>query len=611
MSRAYSSLGDQLAAHNSLEFSFNFDSPNGRHFQRTPLSSSRARQPVAVMIAAVVCKYCKGLFRRSTGTPSTDDFVCIHCVDKIERDIQNVNTQGTESTTTVAVQATIEANARPAHSTNDTRLVESCAQTVSARLVERGTQTETPSSIGCHAKRSALHDTIEPNLHADKDFRERPQSTNRLTHSNTNHNAGDDIHPSGKVVFIVGSSNAVRFGRHVHTMLLNDARCRLHCDPRATLRRMVGDVRRYVALGTRAGYEKFVVLHMDLNNLVDMSLNKNICDIWQNIDTQLNRLLTLCHNHKIRLTICSIPVVSRCGSIDRRNDCRYLNTLLAGKIKNTPVDFLNLDFIHGRSGTMSPDGFHYSRHGARLAAKPIAQMIARFLNIQVSSAGIASAGYRTSNHIRPRQTYSRNKSVSLRHLSTKLDSPPPRIEIPSSSRQVPAALQGINLPLQPMPPVTNQSLSHDTNMLYDSHCASPQPYFRLIPPPPLPPPLPTLTNMKALAPPEKEVSIYPYIPQTGPSIAQVSRQQEPPQVLLGSPTSSVAPSMLPPNSQWPTETNPWFPPHAQPPPQNLPLQQIFAPHPHKSSYAVLPNFLSLLPHPSTIPDAPPLPRLSV
>lgn len=589
MSRACSSVGGRLAGHNPLEFSFNFDSPNGSRLLRTPLLSSRAKPPVAVMVAAVACKYCSGLFRTSMGTPSADDFVCIHCTDKIKSEIQAVNTQCSAGTSSIGVQTTTEADARSLHSTN-TSLVDSCTQTHNVCLVERGTQTEGPCDSGFSAERSDWHDTCGRGSSGRQNFGPQ-QHAGHLAHSSVHPNEGNDVYPPSKLVFIVGSSNAVRFGRYVRAMLSNDVRCRMLCYSRATLHRIVGNLRRYVALGSSAVSEKLVVLHMDLNNLLDTSLNKNIHDIWRNLDSQMDILLTLCHKHKIRLTICSIPVVGGRGSFNRQNDCRYLNELLTEKIKGSAVDFLNLDYIHGRSGAMSHDGFHYSRHGARLAARPIAQLIARFLDVQVLSPDITSVMHHVSNHTGTSQARSRKKVVAPSHFSTRFDPCPPRIEASSSRRGE------INSRSVAMSQAREQSPSHKGNSLEHPE---PLPYFRLIPPPPLPPPPPVT---KLLTPLVRGLpAAYTRIPQTTPP---VSYQQESPQVLLGPSTTSGVPSLQPLSSlRWGT-TAPRSPLHSMPPMLNLPVLC-----PQQSNPVQVSDFLSLLPHPSTIPDVPPVPPLS-
>lgn len=94
----------QYRLSNPLEFSFNFDSPVVTDPKRT-LSTPSAR----AVAPAVLCKYCSGLYSQAAlGTLQiTKDFVCVHCVNRVDRGEVNA-TNGCDSFTSSGRSAFVE-----------------------------------------------------------------------------------------------------------------------------------------------------------------------------------------------------------------------------------------------------------------------------------------------------------------------------------------------------------------------------------------------------------------------------------------------------------------------------------------------------------------------
>lgn len=388
MSRPSTLDRGMLVGHNPLEFSFNFDSPAAGRPQRTPLSNLRAKPSVAVMVAAVACRYCCGLFRNTNanGKFSEENFVCIHCVEKIEHEVHNTNSAVAENPTPIPRQLpTTMAKAAPAQLRIKAALVDSCSQTTTVCMVDCSTQTETNSEGKCCEDRTDRNvDTPHSCSYTCRNIagdltEERSHFTHGSIATTTSPNTTS---LPGRSVLIVGSSNVALFGRYVHAILPKPARSRVRCCTRDKLSEVVSEVRRYVGLQRPQISEKFVIVQIGLDNVLEMLFHQNIREIWRLLDTHLNAIIDLCYEYKVKLTICSIPVVSGCGTIDRKSDCRYLNELVAGKLAgNTQAGFLNLAYIQRQRGTRGPDGFHLSSFGARLAAKSIGHIISQFLDV--------------------------------------------------------------------------------------------------------------------------------------------------------------------------------------------------------------------------------------
>lgn len=165
------------------------------------------------------------------------------------------------------------------------------------------------------------------------------------------HDSSNPADPPVKSVLIAGGSNVGRLGETVGTMLGGDSRFYIASQTGAMLSQVIANVRRHIALYSRGLSDQLIILHAGLDDVLGSPVGIDISAVWSSIEEQLDKLSEFCDEKLIRLSVCSIPVVTGGPGRDRRSDCQYINTKMETKFKSTAVF---LEIFHTYNGLRQP-----------------------------------------------------------------------------------------------------------------------------------------------------------------------------------------------------------------------------------------------------------------
>lgn len=466
----------------SLEFSFS-DTPLAQTHRICRVLPATPGSPATSLMLVAICRYCSGLYQRAGNVEgNNEDFVCVHCIRKINEEMERTNNmeeqprvqavQGLQSdllnirTILLHLRKELEASEvinerkfsdilRQLESLASGAVAKdlSCAKPVSSSTQteietrEAWTQTGTEagvfnplcSNMGTLA--SVFESTTcEANRHKESDEPKRQIPSTKMMPAHLKaFRAGpavDDGPPSQeslpKSVLIAGSSNISRIGENVCSMLNHTARCNVSGQNGALLSQVVAEICRHIAIYNVRPVNQLLILHAGLEDVLKRPDNIELDQLWSSLDMKLDELITVCDENKIRLSVCSLPVVTGGPGLDFRRDCEYINSKMAAKFRRLGIFFRDLSYIQRAKATTHVDGVHFTWRGAKMAARPIAREVATFL-------GIKADVWKQDSHSRRESPF-----LFLRTPPPPLPPMPPPFLLPPENKTLP--------PMAPAPP---------------------------------------------------------------------------------------------------------------------------------------------------------------
>lgn len=192
--------------------------------------------------------------------------------------------------------------------------------------------------------------------------------------------ASSTIHePSPKYVLLIGDSNVAQLERPILGMVGRNSNCTVASLGNLTMKAVVDYAFGYISQSIEP-CKMLVILHAGLVDIIShRSLGQNsIEEMWYQMEAALNDLLCFVNLHRVRLIVCSIPVV--CGY---ETECKFINSRL--KLKFSMSSTVFRDFSRSRCDAKEAlvAGTLASESKVRHVAVTLATDIANHLSIRM------------------------------------------------------------------------------------------------------------------------------------------------------------------------------------------------------------------------------------